>query len=247
MDDVSRMTGCDLPASEIELQDDKRVLIAQAYEEIKQELGHKIPFALRRIPLDYLRDEEFQTTADSFLKYCLRKGIPSTFSCLKPFYKQVSGKKPAPERVRKVAKKKVRIFGEIVLGYLEDLEKSEELPNPSSSAQENGKVQKKAPALKLWAFFFLAQHFDAVGDLVSWVSGEIRVRKNFHGPVLNDCDVKAFLKRHFSDGLRSALACGNFANDYLDSLSWFPFHRNKPCITLTLLLSIPRQCSTFIW
>lgn len=64
----------------------------------------------RRIPLNYATGENFRTLADQYLQRALHKGAPPLFVDLRSLYKQPG---------------KAAIIEELLLGYVENLTKSE--------------------------------------------------------------------------------------------------------------------------
>lgn len=81
--------------------------------------------AARAIPLEFLTGEDFKIAVTAYFTSLLKRGVPSTFVILKPFYKDQS---------------KLEIIEQAVLAYYEAAQ------NDESEA-------------KLWATFFLAQHY----------------------------------------------------------------------------------------
>ncbi|GBG34502.1 N-alpha-acetyltransferase 15, NatA auxiliary subunit [Hondaea fermentalgiana] len=137
------------------LSDEQISKLSGEYDELFASMKRK-PSSLGRIPMGYLRGDGFRKHTDTFLRASLRKGIPSVFSSLRPIYKQALRGSPAvSEQVRKNAAERVQIIGELVEGYVESLDSVESLPESSD---------KEAPTTKLWALFFLAQHYDMLGE-----------------------------------------------------------------------------------
>lgn len=95
--------------------------------------------ATRRVPLDFLSGDAFKTAADSYLRWKLNKGVPSTFPNVKSLY---------------VDAEKKAIIEELVLGY-----EAEKKANGSAEEQTNG---DKSDRFEQSVLYFLAQHYNYV-------------------------------------------------------------------------------------
>ncbi|KAF2632025.1 N-alpha-acetyltransferas-like protein 15 [Macroventuria anomochaeta] len=95
--------------------------------------------ATRRVPLDFLSGDAFKAAADSYLRWKLNKGVPSTFANIKSLYAD--------------AEKKA-IIEELVLGY-----ESEKKANGSAKEETNG---DKSDRFEQSVLYFLAQHYNYV-------------------------------------------------------------------------------------
>lgn len=95
--------------------------------------------AAKRIPLDFLEDEDFRNAVDSYARPLLSKGVPSLFSDLRPLYDHPG---------------KADILENLMIEIESSLEKSGSFPQSS---------QKESPSTLLWVLFFLAQHYDLRG------------------------------------------------------------------------------------
>ncbi|KAF9696101.1 hypothetical protein EKO04_006156 [Ascochyta lentis] len=95
--------------------------------------------ATRRVPLDFLSGDAFKTAADSYLRWKLNKGVPSTFPNIKSLYAN--------------AEKKA-IIEELVLGY-----ESDKKSNGSAKEETNGDNPDRFEQSVL---YFLAQHYNYV-------------------------------------------------------------------------------------
>ncbi|KAJ4349284.1 hypothetical protein N0V95_004714 [Ascochyta clinopodiicola] len=94
--------------------------------------------ATRRVPLDFLSGDAFKTAADSYLRWKLNKGVPSTFPNIKSLYAD---------------SEKKAIIEELVLGY-----ESEKKANGSAKEgtnDESGRFEQSV-------LYFLAQHYNYV-------------------------------------------------------------------------------------
>ncbi|KAF1364842.1 N-alpha-acetyltransferas-like protein 15 [Lizonia empirigonia] len=95
--------------------------------------------ATRRVPLDFLSGDAFKTAADSYLRWKLNKGVPSTFPNVKSLY---------------VDAEKKAIIEELVLGY-----EAEKKASGSAEEQTNG---DKSDRFEQSVLYFLAQHYNYV-------------------------------------------------------------------------------------
>ncbi|XP_075419134.1 N-alpha-acetyltransferase 16, NatA auxiliary subunit isoform X2 [Tenrec ecaudatus] len=112
----------------------------QVYEEISQQ--HPRAMSPRRLPLNLVPGEKFRELMDKFLRAHLSKGCPPLFTTLKSLYYNAE---------------KVSIIQELVINYEASL-KTCDFFNP----YENG--EKEPPTTLLWVRYFLAQHFDKLGQ-----------------------------------------------------------------------------------
>ncbi|CAI6334236.1 unnamed protein product [Periconia digitata] len=94
--------------------------------------------AARRIPLDFLKGDEFKTAADQYLRRKLNKGVPSTFPNIKALYAD--------------AEKKA-IIEDLVLGYASE---------KSMNGSADGKAHEEASQFADSVTYFLAQHYTYV-------------------------------------------------------------------------------------
>nr|CAD7605074.1 unnamed protein product [Timema genevievae] len=97
--------------------------------------------APRRLPLNFASGEQFTKLVDRYLRQGLHKGVPPLFVDLRSLYKD-------PE--------KVIIIQRLVLQYIDALKKV-------GRFSEKDAEKEPASAL-LWAYYYLAQHFDFLGD-----------------------------------------------------------------------------------
>lgn len=133
--------------------------------------------APKRIPLNFTTGDLFKRLVDKFLRNGFHKGVPPLFITLKSVYKD-----PA----------KIAIVQDLCLGYVESLRENE-LFNP---ADEN--CEKEPPTALLWVYYYLAQHYDYIGNLqqaLHYIDTAIQ-----HTPLLIELYVlKAKLYKHAGD------------------------------------------------
>lgn len=100
----------------------------------------------RRIPLEFLSSEDarFVEVLDPYLKRHLRKGVP-------PLFKELSSNLYKDE-------KKLKRIESVLLGYVSALS------SERGRFEGDDKEEKEPPTTLLWVYYFLAQHFDYVGD-----------------------------------------------------------------------------------
>ncbi|XP_069882784.1 N-alpha-acetyltransferase 16, NatA auxiliary subunit isoform X3 [Dipodomys merriami] len=112
----------------------------QIYEEISQQ--HPRAIVPRRLPLNLVTGEKFREPVDKFLRANFSKGCPPLFTTLKSLYYNTE---------------KVSIIQELVTNYEASLKRCDFF-----SPHENG--EKEPPTTLLWVQYFLAQHFDKLGQ-----------------------------------------------------------------------------------
>ncbi|XP_040847277.1 N-alpha-acetyltransferase 16, NatA auxiliary subunit isoform X2 [Ochotona curzoniae] len=112
----------------------------QIYEEISKQ--HPRAISPRRLPLNLVPGEKCRDLMDKFLRVNFSKGCPPLFTTLKSLYYNAE---------------KVSIIQELVTNYEASL-KACDLFSPC----ENG--EKEPPTTLLWVQYFLAQHFDKLGQ-----------------------------------------------------------------------------------
>ena len=101
------------------LQDTDAEPLKRLYAEYAEK--HPRGDAARRIPLDFLRGDDFRVAADQYLRHMLRKGVPSTFANVKSLYSDDA---------------KRQTILELVKGYSNEIPASQ--PNGSTESQANG-------------------------------------------------------------------------------------------------------------
>uniref|UniRef100_A0A8C7XDM9 N-alpha-acetyltransferase 15, NatA auxiliary subunit n=1 Tax=Oryzias sinensis TaxID=183150 RepID=A0A8C7XDM9_9TELE len=111
---------------------------------IYEEVWEKFPKGLvpRRLPLSFLTGEQFRECLDRYLRLNFSKGCPPVFTTLKSLYCN-------PD--------KVAIIEELVVGY-ETCLRSCRMFSPNDDGKE------EPPTTLLWVQYFLAQHYDMIGQ-----------------------------------------------------------------------------------
>uniref|UniRef100_A0A2K5YBJ0 N-alpha-acetyltransferase 16, NatA auxiliary subunit n=1 Tax=Mandrillus leucophaeus TaxID=9568 RepID=A0A2K5YBJ0_MANLE len=112
----------------------------QIYEEISKQ--HPKAITPRRLPLTLVPGERFRELMDKFLRVNFSKGCPPLFTTLKSLYYNTE---------------KVSIIQELVTNYEASLKTCDFF-----SPYEDG--EKEPPTTLLWVQYFLAQHFDKLGQ-----------------------------------------------------------------------------------
>uniref|UniRef100_A0A8C3RSF7 N-alpha-acetyltransferase 16, NatA auxiliary subunit n=1 Tax=Chelydra serpentina TaxID=8475 RepID=A0A8C3RSF7_CHESE len=112
----------------------------QIYEEVSKR--HPRAVSPRRLPLNFVPGETFRELMDKFLRVNFSKGCPPLFTTLKSLYYNTE---------------KVEIIQELAAGYEASLKTCDFF-----SPYENG--EKEPPTTLLWVRYFLAQHFDKLGQ-----------------------------------------------------------------------------------
>ncbi|XP_065758382.1 N-alpha-acetyltransferase 16, NatA auxiliary subunit isoform X2 [Muntiacus reevesi] len=112
----------------------------QIYEDISKQ--HPRAISPRRLPLNLVPGERFRELLDKFLRVNFSKGCPPLFTTLKSLY---------------YSAEKISIIQELVTNYETSLKTCDFF-----SPYENG--EKEPPTTLLWVQYFLAQHFDKLGQ-----------------------------------------------------------------------------------
>ncbi|XP_034354100.1 N-alpha-acetyltransferase 16, NatA auxiliary subunit isoform X1 [Arvicanthis niloticus] len=112
----------------------------QIYEEISKQ--HPRAVSPRRLPLNFVPGKKFRELMDKFLRPNFTKGCPPLFTTLKSLYCNAE---------------KVSIIQELVTNYEASLKM-----NGFFSPYDNG--EKEPPTTLIWVQYFLAQHFDKLGQ-----------------------------------------------------------------------------------
>ncbi|XP_070236335.1 N-alpha-acetyltransferase 16, NatA auxiliary subunit isoform X3 [Bos mutus] len=112
----------------------------QIYEDISKQ--HPRAISPRRLPLNLAPGEKFRELMDKFLRVNFSKGCPPLFTTLKSLYYNTE---------------KISIIQELVTNYETSLKTCDFF-----SPYENG--EKEPPTTLLWVQYFLAQHFDKLGQ-----------------------------------------------------------------------------------
>ncbi|XP_060205680.1 N-terminal acetyltransferase A complex auxiliary subunit NAA15-like isoform X2 [Lycium barbarum] len=168
-------------------------------ESLYRVLGHQYSrsSAVKRIPLDFLRDDKFREAAENYIRPLLTKGVPSLFSDLYPLYDHPG---------------KADILGELVLKLEQSLKNTGGYP---------GSAEKEPPSTLMWTLFYLAQHYDRRGQsdiALTKIDEAIE-----HTPTVIDLySVKSRILKHAGDlAAAAALAdearCMDLADRYVNS------------------------------
>jgi peptide alpha-N-acetyltransferase len=112
------------------------------YEVLKGEYPRS--HVCRKIPLKFIQGPKFREMIDAYLRPPLHKGVPSLWVGLKHLYDD---------------QEKVSVIGEIVLSYEANLLEFSKFHRDDPDPPE-------PPSAILWVWFFLAQHFDMIGNQV---------------------------------------------------------------------------------
>ncbi|XP_009778993.1 N-terminal acetyltransferase A complex auxiliary subunit NAA15 [Nicotiana tabacum] len=153
--------------------------------------------AVKRIPLDFLRDDKFREAAENYIRPLLTKGVPSLFSDLHPLYDHPG---------------KADILGELVLKLEQSLKSTGGYP---------GSVEKEPPSTLMWTLFYLAQHYDRCGKYdIALTKIDEAIE---HTPTVIDLySVKSRVLKHAGDltaaaALADEARCMDLADRYVNS------------------------------
>lgn len=128
------------------LQEAQQLVTPEQKLELLAEYREKFPRALApaRLLLNYAAGERFKTEVDRYLRKGLHKGVPPLFVDLRSLYKD---------------KAKATVIEELLDGYVSALLKT------GRFSEEEAKDSAKEPASALlWAYYYLAQHYDFLGN-----------------------------------------------------------------------------------
>ncbi|XP_021921267.1 N-alpha-acetyltransferase 15, NatA auxiliary subunit isoform X1 [Zootermopsis nevadensis] len=166
------------------LQEAQQLITANEKLKMFSEFQELFPRALapRRLPLTFATGEEFRILVDKYLRQGLHKGVPPLFVDLRSLYKD-------PE--------KVDIIQKLVLQYVDALQKVCRF-----SEEDSESLPKEPASALLWAFYYLAQHYDFLGDTeraVSYIDAAID-----HTPTLIELFVtKGRIYKHGGDAMEA--------------------------------------------
>lgn len=132
--------------------------------------------APRRIPLSFTTGDNFKGLMDTYFRRAFHKGVPPLFVTVKKLYSD-------PWKQRTVE--------DLVLGYAENLKTHEKF-----ALSDEGELE--SPTTLLWVYFFLACHYDFLGDTIKSVEYIDLALK--HTPLLIELYVlKAKIFKHAGD------------------------------------------------
>lgn len=108
------------------------------YEEMNKEYPNSN--AAKRIQLNFMKNEQFESTIDQYVRPFLHSNVPSLFSNLKALYTD---------------KKKIEIIEKVMTSIVSALESTGSFP---------GTTQLEPPTTLLWTYLYLAYHYDKIGQ-----------------------------------------------------------------------------------
>lgn len=164
----------------VRLQEAQQLTTASEKLNMFSEFQEMFPRALapRRLPLTYATGEQFRILVDKYLRQGLHKGVPPLFVDLRSLYKD-------PE--------KVELIERMVLQYVDALQKVGKF-----SEEDSESLPKEPASALLWAYYYLAQHYDYLGDTekaLSYIDAAIE-----HTPTLIELFVtKGRIYKHGGD------------------------------------------------
>ncbi|PWA97460.1 N-alpha-acetyltransferase 15, NatA auxiliary subunit [Artemisia annua] len=153
--------------------------------------------AVKRIPLDFLKDVKFRDAADNYIRPLLTKGVPSLFSDLSPLYDHPG---------------KADILEKLLLGLEESIKTSGGYP---------GRSEKEPPSTLMWTLFYLAQHYDRRG-LYDIALAKIDEAMQHTPTVIDLYTAKSKILKHGGDftaaaALADEARCMDLADRYVNS------------------------------
>ncbi|GAX81967.1 hypothetical protein CEUSTIGMA_g9395.t1 [Chlamydomonas eustigma] len=208
------------------LTDSQRAELTEVYRKLQEQ--YPMSSACRRIPLDFtpvLHTSEaigsadysscpFTACADAYVKPYLRKGVPSLFMDIRPLYKDNYKREAVQDLFQRysTALKEKSTFS---------LTQAPAVNGTDSASAENAAAE--SPLVRVWVLYFLAQHYDYIGDFsqaLSHVNEAIA-----HTPTLVELyNAKAKIMKHAGDTeaaahLSEAARRSDLSDRYLNSVT----------------------------
>ncbi|XP_054721181.1 N-alpha-acetyltransferase 15, NatA auxiliary subunit-like [Uloborus diversus] len=207
------------------LEDARQAVSVDDKMAIYNEFQEKFPRSQtpQRRPLDFTSGELFKKLVGNYIQKAIHKGVPPLFVDLRPLYKD-------PE--------KAQTIGELVLSYVDCLTRHDVFTEDG----KNSKEKEPATAL-LWAYYFLAQHFDYIGctsKALEYINTAIE-----HTPTLIELFLaKARLYKHSGD-IQEAVHC----LDEAQALDTADRYINSKCakymLRANMITEAEEMCSKF--
>jgi len=172
----------------------------------------KVPDAVLRIPLQFLRGDRFRAAFTSYVQPKLRKGIPSLFNSVRSLYHH------SPH---------VAVIQDIFLSFVESLKTHQIFAIDTD--------KKEDPSVLLWCYYYLANHYDVLGDAV--VALEYINKAIEHTPTVVDLYLcKARIYRHGGDVILAAKWA-----DFARELDLADRYLNVKCTKFLLRADLPEK------
>lgn len=176
----------------------------------------------RRLPLNFTSGEVFRKLVDDYMRRAIHKGIPPLFVDLRPLYTDLE---------------KVKIIEELVLGYASMLKQKEVF------SEDDNCIEKEPATALLWTYYFLAQHFDYLGQTdkaLEYVNTAIE-----HTPTLIELFVsKARVYKHAGD-IDKAVKCLDEAQSYDTADRYINSKCAKYMLRANMVKEAEKMCSKF--
>lgn len=171
------------PAVKLTPEDEEEV--QKHFEELQAQ--HPKCDAMKRVLLHFITGDRFKQKLDEYLRPRIRRGIPSLFRMMRPFYFQNG---------------KVEVIEKLLLQYAESLQK--EIPTFGPWVKENSdELKEEPPTCYLFTLMVLSEHFDFLGQSTNAL--EYCDKAVEHTPTLVELyTCKAKLYRHAGDLKASA-------------------------------------------
>ncbi|KAI8840387.1 NMDA receptor-regulated protein 1-domain-containing protein [Chytriomyces cf. hyalinus JEL632] len=181
-----------------DLDDAKTAKLFEMFEDLLDE--HRRSNAIKRMPLNSATGERFTRMVDSFLRFNFQKGVPSVFMSVRALYTDPS---------------KLETIQSLCLSYVKNLTAHSQFTEPVAAApsaeDEDDVVVMEPPSAVLWVYYYLAQHYDFLGDGVKALSYiELAIQ---HTPTLVELFMtKARILKHAGD-LQQAMEVMNYGRN----------------------------------
>jgi len=207
------------------LNDEQLKSLTSLYKELNSTYPKSL--LIQKVPLMFSQGEQFIQHLQKYINHFLSKGIPSLFNNLKGLYNN---------------KSKVDLIESTFKSTLSSLEQTQTFPTME---------EKQSPSTILWTLYYLAQHFDKLGNYeqsISYIDQGIK-----HTPTCLDFYViKAKLYKHqgnipgaFQEYNRARQL--DLADRYLNTKTVKYALRNDDTVTAEELYSLIKDESQPLW
>jgi N-alpha-acetyltransferase 15/16, NatA auxiliary subunit len=216
IDEVLKLRGTQTLATFVPLTDEQKQLVIDVY---RNDLQNQYPrsYAIQRIPITLMEEEEFLHHIDIRCQHDLRRGVPSLCGELKSYLWTLHETKNRYIRtidpVDIVVHTKYQMFVRLVDSYIQNLESHSKF---TSNNNKNGKDDgddddEEQPSTMFWAWYLRAGLCEMVGQ---YVDGLQYIEKCIqHTPTAVDVyEMKALLLKQCGN-IRTAVQCLDYGRE----------------------------------
>ncbi|KAJ3064506.1 hypothetical protein HDU98_012091 [Podochytrium sp. JEL0797] len=178
-----------------DLDASKTSALFEMFEDLVDE--HRRSNTLKRVPLNYASGDRFTRMMDHFLRFNFQKGVPSVFMSVRDLYTDAA---------------KLSTIQTLLLSYVENLTAHSAFSAPIPAAADEDEIQVvEPPSAILWVYYYLAQHYDFLGDRSKALEYiELAIQ---HTPTLVELFMtKAKILKHAGD-IQQAMQVMNYARN----------------------------------